>query len=454
MVTDQQVVDLYQTKSIRTVAKETGLPKETVRKIIHAAGATRKNTGMPIAMHAERANRCGTIKPVLRDFLDGLVISDGHLRSSSVSAKYQQDCVHEEWLRAIKKTFSEHNIQSRVSPSMRDGVQDGFALRTLAYHELRAEHSRWYPDGVKRVPHDINFSSPALWKNWIMGDGTLDADCNTLRLCTDDFLVDDIEWMLERILQCGYCFKKVFMGKAVSGKPKYRLSLNGRSAIIDLFQFVGSCDVPCFNYKWPKQSYAKLIAVAGQLANGKDVAADYIVRVLNKHKRTNQWRRTAFAAKIKEIFADTFGVKLSWIEKYKRVPQAPNGFLKPIRQCLIDIGDGFRQMRSDVWIRAALNRKGQFVISDGRYPNELEAVKSRGGINILLYRPGHRNNIDNASEQALVPHAEKFLKAKIDGATGDPLIDYFVINDSPTVDGLYAKLDKLVLPGIMDWLKV
>ena len=77
------------------------------------------------------------------------------------------------------------------------------------------------------------------------------------------------------------------------------------------------------------------VGVGGQMQNGKDTIADYLHDVFS-------WERNAFAAGVKKVFCDTFGVDEAFIEKWKVIPEPPTGFLKTVRQSLQFIGDGFR----------------------------------------------------------------------------------------------------------------
>ena len=97
----------------------------------------------------------------------------------------------------------------------------------------------------------------------------------------------------------------------------------------------------------------KLIAVYGQLANGKDILCDDLAVELNQ-KSGEKWERGAFANAVKNTFCSAFDVDRDFIEKWKRIDSPPPGFLLPIRKGLQNIGDGFRQIVPDIWIKIAL----------------------------------------------------------------------------------------------------
>jgi hypothetical protein len=191
----------------------------------------------------------------------------------------------------------------------------------------------------------------------------------------------------------------------------------------------------------------RLLACAGQLRQGKDVTADYLAKRLG-------WGRGSFASNVKRIFCETFGADLDFIEKWKTVSEPPPGFKIPVRQALQFIGDGFRSIKDEIWIEMLLrDPEISLIISDVRYRNELSAVRARGGINILIYRPGFINDDPNDSEAQIRGFVEYFLQrggeGKIDSSPGDfGLVDFFLVNDG-SLDDLYSKIDRLILPHLM-----
>lgn len=211
----------------------------------------------------------------------------------------------------------------------------------------------------------------------------------------------------------------------------------------------------------------KIIAVTGQLAMGKDVFCDYLADQLNQI--SNEWQRNAFANAVKDTFCNAFNVDREFIEKWKRIPEAPPGFLMPIRQCLQFIGDGYRKIRDEIWIEIALRDTGKnLIISDGRYINEAKAVKNKKGLMFLIYRPGFLNDDPNPSESQIREMLEwsgKYLpEGKIDLTSlamrygiyvpyDLQYYDYFIKNDG-TVDDLHQKIRDHVVPFVKESFKL
>ena len=205
----------------------------------------------------------------------------------------------------------------------------------------------------------------------------------------------------------------------------------------------------------------KLISVFGQMAFGKDMVVDCLIEKLNKQVET-KWTHTSFASAVKNVFCESFGVSREFIEEWKRNPENPPGMLMPLRQALQFIGDGFRKIKSGIWVEIAL-RGDNLILSDGRYINESIEVKARNGITIVLYRPGFVNSDPNPSESEIKPIAEFCAKYLKDGPIpkyeilkekyGDECpkemqyFDYFLNNDGTLYD-LYKKVEDLLIPYI------
>ena len=211
----------------------------------------------------------------------------------------------------------------------------------------------------------------------------------------------------------------------------------------------------------------KIIGLFAQLAGGKDTVANYLVKKLNHEDGDGpflhdfglgpeKWRRVGFADAVKRVFMDSFNVTWEFIEEWKRKDEVPPGFDLNVRKGLQHIGDGFRKIQNDVWIRKALSGD-KMAISDGRYINEAKMIKEQGGVCILLWRPGFENDDPNPSESQIKPFIDFFSKNFKDGplfrdmtVSGDArYFDYFLVNDG-TLDDLYAKIDNKVIPFLQE----
>jgi hypothetical protein len=199
------------------------------------------------------------------------------------------------------------------------------------------------------------------------------------------------------------------------------------------------------NYKEGEKM--QFICCFGQRDNGKDVVSDYL------GDKIESWKRSAFANPVKDIFCDAFGVDRKFIEQWKRNPEPPPGFQKSVRECLQYIGDGFRNMKEDVWHERGLRDKN-LIISDGRYINEAMASNEKDGFNIVVYRPGYLNNDESRSESEIRSVVEWCLNNIQEGFIPEDdsqeftkSFHYFLINDG-SLEDLYKKIDEKLLPWL------
>jgi hypothetical protein len=130
---------------------------------------------------------------------------------------------------------------------------------------------------------------------------------------------------------------------------------------------------------------------------GKDTVAAHLCRSYG-------FTRVAFADPIRRLLEHmdppVSGERLSWWmglewpsgdppwEAVKRRPE--------VRRMLIGLGVGARDViGEDVWLDVGMRRVdelmaagGHVVVTDVRFPNEVEAIRDRGGVLVKLTRPG------------------------------------------------------------------
>lgn len=123
-----------------------------------------------------------------------------------------------------------------------------------------------------------------------------------------------------------------------------------------------------------------VIGLSGAARAGKDTLANLICVLVPRCEKI------AFAHALKEecepICQERWGIS-AWTED----PEEK----KVIRQLLIDVGHGRRQTCPTYWIdrvreKVYMSRSVHQIITDVRYANEAEFVKSQGGIVIMVKR--------------------------------------------------------------------
>lgn len=173
-----------------------------------------------------------------------------------------------------------------------------------------------------------------------------------------------------------------------------------------------------------------LVAFIGLRRSGKDSAAQALVQ--------QGWQLVKFADPLKDMLRTYFryvGVTTDHIEQMIEggLKEEPNAQLcgKSTRWAMQSLGTewGRKLIGDDLWVQAAMARAFQFpnvVISDCRFPNEAEAVRSQGGKLIRIERAG----------LVADTHPSEQLIATIPA-------DFTIFNDS-TLDDLRNKVLQLV----------
>lgn len=203
-----------------------------------------------------------------------------------------------------------------------------------------------------------------------------------------------------------------------------------------------------------------IIGVCGFIGSGKDTIADYLV---NFH----EFRRESFAATLKDAVASVFGwdrtllegrtkearewreqVDLWWAERLAMPTLTPRWILQywGTEVCR-------RGFHDDIWIASLENKlrnsQDNVVISDCRFPNEIEAIKKAGGIIVWVQRGElpvwyedavAANSGNNVGLNAMKLHKIHASEWAWLGCEFDTVID-----NNSSINDLYLQVENLVI---------
>lgn len=179
-----------------------------------------------------------------------------------------------------------------------------------------------------------------------------------------------------------------------------------------------------------------IIGLVGKAGSGKDTVASYLISIYG-------FRKLSFASNLKDAVAVIFGwdrSKLEGISKEDREwRETPDPYWSKVlgyditpRYALRYIGtDMFRVFNPNIWLDSCfkdIDLEQNYVITDCRFPNEADRIKSMGGILIKI----KRNNIISNSEHA----SEKYI---------DSIDVNYAINNNYGLDDLYVMVDSIML---------
>lgn len=181
-----------------------------------------------------------------------------------------------------------------------------------------------------------------------------------------------------------------------------------------------------------------IIGFLAKRRSGKDTASDYIVKKYGYTKK-------AFADSLKKSVQQLFGFTDSQLYTDEKEKIDPNWGVSPrrvfqvfgtdiIRELfpkllLPGIGSDFHIKRFDIWYRE--NKDKNIVISDVRFQNEVDYIRSIGGVVLKIKRP----NLD-LKENADLHKSESGI---------DSLENYNgTITNNGSLKDLYEKLDEFI----------
>jgi len=174
-----------------------------------------------------------------------------------------------------------------------------------------------------------------------------------------------------------------------------------------------------------------IIGVTGKAGSGKDTLSNYLV---------NQgFIKLSFGSAVKDIISIITGWSRNFIEgtneeRYLRETLKHPDYNKTCRELMQFIGtDLFRnQLNDNIWVNIIKNKiesdkiNNKFVITDVRFDNEAEMIKSIGGYIIQI----NRNN------QLISNHiSENGISIKPD----------FYIDNNDSIDELYNNVNNILL---------
>lgn len=188
-----------------------------------------------------------------------------------------------------------------------------------------------------------------------------------------------------------------------------------------------------------------IIGLAGHAGYGKSTACAQLLELLAKDK----WKRAAFATPLKSMVAVFGGVEASTL--YTNEGKAAicpyveeNGKPVTFARVLQIQGMVFRErLGGDVWVRACLDNQTMnnvnIIVEDVRFPNEVDAIRKRGGIIIKLVIPDNRVVFDSKLLAGRDPNDQSEIH--IDKIVGD----YTIVNDITSgKDVLRKRLEEVI----------
>ena len=176
-----------------------------------------------------------------------------------------------------------------------------------------------------------------------------------------------------------------------------------------------------------------IVGLGHRKRTGKDLFGEFLCESLKAYGSTAD--RSSFAWSLKSVCNQLYGwAGMRHGDFYELNPSARDEILAPLgkspRQVWIEVGNKLRDVYPLTWIQSVLGDEcyaDVLIVRDVRYPNEVDAIRERGGLLIKIERPDVR-------------HTDDVADCALDGFDG---WDHVIVNDGP-VGRLKERADDLV----------
>ncbi len=123
----------------------------------------------------------------------------------------------------------------------------------------------------KIIPRDLELT-PLTCNRLYIDDGSLRSDLksHSLAICiyTDDFLEDDVDFLIEKFNEQGIGATKESAGikRKRDDGSRYRIKMHG-PVVIEFLNYIGECPVESYKYKWDIKTYQNRTVLCSQCSN-------------------------------------------------------------------------------------------------------------------------------------------------------------------------------------------
>ncbi len=227
----------------REIAERLGVSGSLVGQRMQQFGINRRSQAM--ATHLASGNEMHLTHEGY-ELLAGCLLGDASITpNKSISAAYQQVCIHREYLVWLQDAFASEGMECLPDIATLDHKvgNTAYLLVSRSYPGLSTIRKEWYPDGKKSPPDNLVLT-PTVVLHWYLGDGNYRerGRCSKeVRICNTAFPQTSRELLQRKLAKNGI--------ETTLSWDTFRI----RNRCIDrFFEFIGSCPVPdSFGYKWP-----------------------------------------------------------------------------------------------------------------------------------------------------------------------------------------------------------
>jgi hypothetical protein len=268
--TAQQIIDLYVGgQTYKGLASKFNLYFSTIAKIVHGkiwkqcvrpsnikeiTNQRQKETEFKIGRMEQLHASYPPLTTYQKDIINGSLLGDGtikkfdeiHPNSNFCKLQCARFKEYTDWHYEVLKPYSSCIVKH--SQEIEGRIFKGFATITHHHPVFTEYRKKWYPNGTKIVPEDLELN-PLIIAIWFFDDGNNSYSKRQVRFYTQGFQVDEADFLAEK-LKCFEIKSSVLIRiSRKTGKKQPYLSVNGPSYDNLINLIAPHCKWKCFEYK-------------------------------------------------------------------------------------------------------------------------------------------------------------------------------------------------------------
>jgi len=203
-----------------------------------------------------KSNKKMDIDDGLRQILEGELLGDGCLSRTKqcINAMFQYKTSNLQYSEYVKSLFNIFDPSNDYDHSQYTHLEraTGYSWYTKTNPSLTEIYDRWYPDGIKIVPRDLELT-PLVCLHWYIGDGCLETNHKTkqqyIELHTQGFNESNIDLLVQKLNDLGFIARKAKAKLNKLGHMTYKITISSKS-MTKFLKYIGKCPVESYEYKW------------------------------------------------------------------------------------------------------------------------------------------------------------------------------------------------------------
>jgi hypothetical protein len=182
--------------------------------------------------------------------LYGCLLGDGSIEKEG---RFIYRSAQFEHVKFVSDIFSKYATQKYINGPVRSDCFDArsqkihstYTFKTQNNILLKELYQKWYPEGIKIVPRDLELTSLTCLL-WYIGDGNLNSGKHII-LYTNGFTYNDVYFLTQKLNELG--FESSIQNKK-SRENKLPIIYIPRRTVKRFLEYIGPCPVQCYSYKW------------------------------------------------------------------------------------------------------------------------------------------------------------------------------------------------------------